>query len=151
MDVDIVADLNTKHASTLTELLRERFYVDAIMMQNAIDQRGSFNLVHKESFYKVDIFLPKQRDFDQTQFDRKVAQQLGSKDEPQAYFASPEDTVLSKLEWYQAGGETSERQWLDVLGILKVQKGRLDIELMKKWALRLQVLDLLERALNEAG
>ena len=68
-----------------------------------------------------------------------------------AIFASAEDTILSKLEWYRMGGETSERQWRDILGILKTRAGDLDLEYLKKWAKDLNVADLLERALNEAG
>ena len=59
--------------------------------------------------------------------------------------ATPEDTILRKLEWYRAGGETSERQWNDVRGVLKVSGGRLDAVYMRHWATYLKVDDLLER------
>jgi hypothetical protein len=68
-----------------------------------------------------------------------------------AYVASAEDTILAKLEWYRSGGEVSERQWLDVLGVLKVQAGWLDIHYLRNMAAELGVDDLLERAFEEAG
>jgi hypothetical protein len=67
------------------------------------------------------------------------------------YFASAEDTVLTTLEWYRLGGETSERQWRDVIGVLRVQQDRLDISYMHQWAVALGVHDLLERAITEAS
>lgn len=65
---------------------------------------------------------------------------------------SAEDTVLAKLRWFRKGGETSERQWRDVLGIVAVQRGRLDLPYLTGWARRLGVEDLLTRALaDETG
>jgi hypothetical protein len=61
-----------------------------------------------------------------------------------------EDTILSKLEWYRMGGEVSNRQWRDVLGVLKTRAGELDLAYMQKWANELKVEDLLDRALKEA-
>jgi hypothetical protein len=58
--------------------------------------------------------------------------------------------VLSKLEWYEKGGRTSERQWRDVLGILKVQRGRLDLDYLRSWATELAITDLLDQALLDA-
>ena len=68
-----------------------------------------------------------------------------------AKFASPEDTILSKLEWYRLGGEVSDSQWRDILGVLKTRAGELDLDYMQKWAIELKVTDLLDRALKEAG
>lgn len=71
--------------------------------------------------------------------------------EVSAKFASPEDTILSKLEWYRMGGEVSDRQWRDILGVLKTQAGTLDLDYLRKWADELKVSDLLERALSESA
>jgi hypothetical protein len=67
------------------------------------------------------------------------------------YLASPEDIILSKLEWYKNGGRVSERQWLDLQGVMKVQGQQLDTAYLKKWALTLSISELLDSALLEAG
>ena len=61
-------------------------------------------------------------------------------------FASAEDTLLHKLVWYRLGNEVSDRQWGDVLGVLKVQSGSLDRDYLELWARLLNVSDLLGRA-----
>ena len=76
---------------------------------------------------------------------------MGESASLELYFASAEDTVLAKLEWYRKGGEVSDRQWRDLLGVLKVQAGRLDGDYLTQWASQLSVTDLLRRALDEAG
>jgi hypothetical protein len=68
-----------------------------------------------------------------------------------ANFASAEDTILSKLEWYRMGGEVSDRQWRDILGVLKTRAGELELDYMRKWAHELKVSDLLESALKESA
>ena len=59
--------------------------------------------------------------------------------------------MLNKLQWYQAGGGVSDQQWKDVLGILKVQASKLDLEYLKGWAATLNLTDLLNRSLDDAG
>ena len=59
--------------------------------------------------------------------------------------------VLAKLKWYRLGGEVSDMQWRDVLGVLKLQRGSLDADYLRRWAAEERVLDLLERALREAA
>lgn len=49
------------------------------------------------------------------------------------------------------GGEVSDRQWRDILGVMKIREGDLDFDYLRKWARELNVIDLFERALNEAG
>ncbi len=63
---------------------------------------------------------------------------------------SPEDIVLTKLSWFRAGGGVSDRQWKDVLGVLKVQKAALDETYLHHWPTKLHVNDLLEKALKES-
>jgi hypothetical protein len=85
------------------------------------------------------------------QLARRQASVITTAPEHSVYVISPEDTILAKLEWYRLGGEVSERQWRDVLGVLKVRAGELDLEYLRRWADELQVTDLLERALQESG
>jgi len=151
LDVDIVADMRQEHVQPLVAALSKEFYVDDEMMRDALRRRSSFNLIHYETAFKVDIFIRKMRPFDQMQLERRKLSVIIADPEQSVYVLSPEDTLLAKLEWYRLGGEVSERQWRDVLGILKVREGELDLDYLRTWARELQVTDLLERALNEAG
>ena len=122
------------------------------MVQEAIQRRTSFNLIHFESMTKIDIFLLKSRLFDLQAFERTSSSGLeNSPAGRQFQLASPEDTILNKLEWYRQGGEVSERQWTDVLGVLKVQSKSLDRAYLLRWAVQLGVEDLLKRSLEDAG
>ena len=150
LDTDLVADLRLEHAEQLAQALSDAFYVDAESIRDAIRHHSSFNVIHLETMFKVDVFVRKQRPFDQAQFERRVAQVVATDPERTAYVASPEDTVLTKLEWYRMGGEVSDRQWRDVLGVLKVQGEWLDVVYLRRWATALGVANLLEKALTAA-
>jgi hypothetical protein len=49
------------------------------------------------------------------------------------------------------GDEVSDRQWRDILGVLKTREGELDLDYLRKWAKELKVTDLLDRALSESA
>lgn len=151
LDVDIVADLQPAHVDVLVQALGEAFYVDANAARNAIQHRSSFNLIHLETMFKVDIFIPKDRPFDRQQLARREKQVIGTDPDQMAYVASAEDIILAKLEWYRLGGEVSERQWRDIQGILEVSGNRLDQAYLRHWAAMLNISDLLEQALAEAN
>ena len=150
MDVDLVADLDLEHAEPLVQMLGQAFYLDAGAIREAIRDRSSFNLIHLETMFKVDLFVLTQRPYDQAQLERRLLQTLTSDPEQVAYVASAEDTVLAKLEWYRMGGEVSDRQWNDVLNIIKVQGEELDGGYLRHWAAQLGVADLLDRVQDQA-
>ena len=100
---------------------------------------------------KVDIFISKDTPFARSQIQRRRQSALTNEADALVSFASPEDTILAKLEWYRLGGEISDRQWNDILGVLKVQGEALDLPYLDHWAPELGVTDLLARARDDAG
>ncbi|WP_299428277.1 hypothetical protein, partial [uncultured Meiothermus sp.] len=131
-------------------LLGGKFYVDDEYITESIVRNRGFNLIHLETFLKVDIFPVKTRSFDRSAFSRKRRARLMEEPLLEADLLTPEDIVLSKLEWYELGGRSSERQWGDVLGILRVQTG-LDMEYLRYWAAELGLSGLLGEAQAQAA
>ena len=148
IDADVVAELLPRHAAPLAAALRETYYISEERVRDAVSRRGSFNVIHLETMVKVDVFVSRDRPFDRRAFDRaRPAVPEGGSEIP---VSSPEDTVLAKLEWFRRGGEVSERQWTDVVGVLRAG-GALDEAYLRRGAAELDVADLLERVLAEAG
>ncbi len=149
-DSDIVAELRPEHVEPFVHALEDDFYVDEESVAAAVALHTSFNIIHRESMFKVDIFVPPMSPFVREQLVRARRQVLAVEPQVEALVATAEDTLLAKLEWYRQGGEVSERQWRDVSGILKIQAGNLDLVYLRHWAKELKVRDLLERLLTEA-
>jgi hypothetical protein len=145
-DADLLADLKTEHVVPLVQALEAEFYIASEAVTEAIKCRTSFNIIHFVSVFKVDVFLPKNRSFDIWQFRNRRLEILAASPERSAYVSSAEDTLLAKLEWYRLGNEVSERQWLDILGIIKVQGDNLNIDYLHERAAELKIADLLEEA-----
>lgn len=149
-DVDIVAELDDRRIGALANRLGSEFYMDAGEARSAVAAGRAFNLIHLRKAYKFDLF-PLTSAFHANEMARSNEQEWRIPEESAVRLrvASAEDTVLSKLAWYRDGGEVSDRQWHDVLGI--AARAELDWEYMREWAARLGVADLLERLKSEAG
>ena len=148
MDVDIVVQLEAGHVTPFIAGLGDEFYAEEAAIRDAIARQRSVNLIHYATMFKVDLFVAGSRSFDQIQLDRRQAVLLEPPDHF-AYVATAEDTILAKLDWYRRGGESSERQWQDIQGILDVQGTLLDRSYLRQWAAVLAVSDLLEQAIND--
>ena len=147
-DVDLVARLAGRHVHDLVSALEQEFYIDADMAHDAIRRRASFNIIHLATMLKVDIFVFSGDALSQEEMRRKVAVALRDR---AIWFASPEDIVLQKLDWYRKGHGISERQWRDVIGVIAVQGDGFELEYARAWAERLALTDLLDRAVEEAS
>lgn len=149
-DADLVVEMDSQAVTPLAGLLRSTFYLDEDRMRQAVARRSSVNLIHLATGFKIDLFIKGERPFDESELARSRPADLPGIPGRQAPVKSAEDTILRKLAWFAEGGGTSERQWLDVLGILKVQRERLDRAYLARWAEELGVDELLERAMREA-
>ena len=151
LDVDLVAELTVQEAGPLADLLDAAYCTPRGQMRVAAAERRSFNLIHLDTMFKIDVFVSKDRPFDREVARRARAQMIDqSPAAPHVLVASAEDTVLAKLEWFRRGGETSERQWWDIVGVLRVNPA-VDTGYMKRWSAELGVADLLVQALAQAA
>ena len=151
MDVDLVANIEAGQVDRFVEALETDYYIDAGIIGKAIRRRSSFNLIHLETMIKIDVFIVKDRPYDSQALARRQRDTLDEDSSREFYLYSPEDVVLNKLQWYRSGGGVSEKQWKDVLGVLKVQGPRLDLDYLKYWAARLNLAELLSRSFDDAG
>jgi hypothetical protein len=150
IDADIVANLESEHVGPFVERLQGAYYVDETRVRAAVTTRRSFNAIHLPTAFKVDVFAAKRRPFDAEALRRARPELLeDSPDAPRFAVASAEDIVLAKLEWFREGGEVSDRQWADVVGVLKTASTRIDQAYLTRWAAALRVQDLLDRARRE--
>jgi hypothetical protein len=151
-DLDVVAAVGPATIEPLLAALEDSgFYVPRSAALNAVAAKRSFSVVHQDTSMKVDIFVAGRTPLDEEELQRRQPVTVSADASRTLYVAAPEDLVLQKLLWYREGGNVSDRQWCDVLGVLKVQQHRLDRVLMRRWAARLGIDDLLERAFMEAG
>jgi len=145
-DVDVVVELSPTSGKGLVEALKGDFYVDQRAVDDAISRRSSFNAIHLATGFKADFFVMGRNQFDRVELQRSVREKIVADPPTWARVKSAEDVILRKLQWFKEGGRVSERQWKDVLGVLKTQGDRLDYAYLEEWARRLGLSGLLAKA-----
>lgn len=144
-DIDIVAAIEERHVAPLVATLGTEFYVDAEALRRAVRTRTSTNLIHHATQLKVDLFVAGGTPLDAQQIARRLVVDVGGGRRLPVH--PPEDILLQKLRWFRRGGEVSDRQWRDIVAIVRVQGERLDCAYLRDGAGVLGVADLLDRAL----
>lgn len=146
-DVDLVLEITLTQVDVLVAaLVGNGFYVPGAEDVKTGRMR-SLSVTHIESISRADLVVSGTEVFDQLRFQRRRLITVPSGE--QVYFSSPEDIILAKLLWGQRS--SSEKQWRDVLGVLKVQQAALDYGYLGEWAERLELSELLSQALLQAG
>lgn len=151
-DIDMVADLRESDVDVFIDAIGGECYADRDAVADAVGKGAAFNVIHVPTAVKVDIFVAGADAFDRQRLRRRTPVSFGSDPHVVTLFVdTAEDTILRKLEWYRRGGESSERQWRDVVGIVRAQSSRLDRVYLREWAARLGVSDLTEHLLEIGG
>ena len=146
-DIDVIAALRLPHVDVIASTLGDRFYLDTTAMERAIVSRQSFNVIDQHSIVKVDVFVPPRGALGEGQLARRLRRELpggGS-----AYVLSAEDIVLQKLRWYDLGGRSSERQWRDLVAVLRADG--LDSDYLSSTAAESGLAALLSEAFRDAS
>jgi hypothetical protein len=141
-DFDIVVEFSANHVPMLIESFRDEFYINAESIQEALDTRSMFNIIHLHSGIKVDFWMLQDDQFDRKRFERRGKHIYSGRE---IVFSSAEDIVLKKLAWFK---ETEiEKHIEDVLGILEIQE-TLDLKYIREWAEKLNIKNLLDQLLG---
>ena len=149
-DVDIAAALRPEHVAPLVRRAGGEFFLQPEFVEEAVRGTRMFTMVLRASFVKVDVYVRALCGFFQSELERARLIQVRRAPAGEAWMPTPEDIVLQKLAWYRQGDCVSERQWNDVLGVLRNWHARVDMAYLRSWAKELEVSDLLEKALVQA-
>lgn len=150
-DVDLVAAIETRHVEPLILQLGSKYYANKEAIQDAIQCHRSFNLIHLDTMMKVDVFTIEDDAHSVLALERKRPDSLDPHYPRPFMLASPEDTILAKLNWQRQAGGFSERQRKDILGILQIQANRMDMTYLRNWASKLGLLPDLDELLNDVA
>lgn len=150
-DVDIAVELPTAMVEPLVDAVSADFYVPTRAVAAAVAAKSSFNLIDRRSALKVDVFVLGDDLLDRRQLERRRAVPLPVDPPQEVWVTSSEDVILRKLRWYEDGGRVSDRQWRDILGVLRTQAGRLDEAYLDTTANAAGLTDLLERARRDTA
>lgn len=144
-DIDIVVDLPPDRIAELCRSFPESdFYLSEETVRRAVRQRSQFNIIHPASGLKVDVMIPDDSPFNRSRFSR--IRRMKPAPDYEARFASAEDVILKKLEYYREGG--SEKHLRDIAGIFRISGGELDRSYVSEWADRLGLADLWDEVLR---
>ncbi len=149
-DADLVAALQPGDGSRIAGALGSNFHLDVDTAEQAVHRQSHFSTIYMPEPFKVDVFVLGSKPYDREAFRRRLFMPFALDPPRSAFLQSAEDVVVAKLKSYRAGDEVSDVQWSDILGILKTQAGSLDLEYLRRWAAEEGMLDLLERAMNQA-
>lgn len=145
-DIDVVVRLSEESVVELcAQFAGPDFYVSEEAAKQAVRSRGQFNIIHAESGLKVDVIVPSDTPYDRGRLSRK--QRARGDETYDAFFASPEDVILKKMQYYREGG--SEKHIRDITGILKLSGDRLDAPYILEWADQLGLTDIWETILSK--
>jgi len=146
-DADIVVDPTSDQLDALVQsLIDAGLYVDGARARDALRRRLQFNVIDPRTAFKIDLIVRKDRPFSREELERRQAVDLSPG--VRVAIASPEDTILSKLEWARKVGR-SEKQIDDAAGVLAVNPG-IDRAYVERWAGELGVLGLWQEISGES-
>jgi hypothetical protein len=149
-DVDILVEVTETKLGVFLRQLPDTFYADAEQALGAVRRGSAFNVIHIPTILKFDLFPSHAFPLGREELDRAVSLEDTGLSKGPTWFVTPEDILLAKLYWFKLGGEVSEVQWRDVMGIVRECSATLDREYLERAASQLEVADLLRRLLGEA-
>ncbi|BBM83331.1 hypothetical protein [Candidatus Uabimicrobium amorphum] len=139
--IDLIIHPTEEQIHHFIELIGDSAYISEEAAISALQRKSMFNIIDYQTGWKADLIIRKDRDFSITEFERRRKANVF---DIEMFIVSPEDSILSKLEW--AKKSLSDKQYLDLFSVASIKKDKLDFEYINKWAIELEVSDLLQNS-----
>jgi len=144
-DIDIVVQLSPNRVGDFARAFpKDEFYLDDEQILQAVESRGQFNVIHPASGLKIDVIIPKMDEFDRSRFAR--ARRVRPANDYEATFASAEDVIVKKLQFYAEGG--SDKHLRDIASVLRISGSEIDRDYVAEWANRLGLREIWDLILD---
>lgn len=138
-DIDVVVELPLRAVGDFcSQFPPPEFYVSEAAARQAVLSKSQFNIIHPDSGLKVDVIIPESTSFNDSRFSR--IRRLHAAENLDVFFASPEDAIIKKMEYYREGG--SEKHLRDIAGVLKISRDQIDMQYITQWAEQMDLGDL---------
>lgn len=145
LDMDVIVNLNPQQAKALSKALGTEYYSSLESMQEAISDQSHFNIIQSEVGVKVDFYVLGKDEFSLEEFKRRRREAFD--ENMTAVFATPEDIIVKKMEWFKTG--ESQKHLDDIKGILKISGSILDLKYIDKWSLKKGLEDIWQKIKND--
>lgn len=151
VDVDFAVKLDSAGLERIIEATSAEFYVPLDSARASIEALSSFNLISNMTGLKIDVFVVGNDLLARRQLERRCLMLVRREPRAELWVTSVEDQILRKLSWYRDGGEVSDRQWRDIVGLLRTQRDCLDLPDLRSASVELGLAELLHRAETDLG
>ena len=145
LDMDVVVKMSEDQAKQFPKSFGKEYYVSLESILEAIRTGGHFNIIQSEEGIKVDLYILKDDEFSQNEFSRRREEAFD--EERKAFFSTPEDVILMKLEWHRMG--ESQKHIDDIRGMIELSGPKLDLKYIDKWAIKIGVQDIWQKLKND--
>jgi hypothetical protein len=149
-DADFGALLTLETLEGFLTAFTDPYYVGRLEAEEALASEAPYRTVqimHMDEVFKIDLFVIGGDEYSRSEIARsRRIEIVPGKEVP---FAAPENIVVQKLRWFDLGSRVSDRQWNDIVQVLEVQRGHLDMEYLRRWTAHFGLEDLLDEAIDQ--
>ena len=147
-DIDVVVTLKPAHIEAFCRCFpASEFYISREAVVDAVANFGEFNIIHPASGLKIDVMIPDDSPYNRSRLQRRRRESVTP--DVDVSFASAEDVIVKKLEYYKLGG--SEKHLRDITGVLKIRGAKVDTAYIAGWAARLGLAEVWEAVVKRVA
>ena len=145
-DIDLNVAISSGDIKKIYDGFKDLFYVSKEAIEEAVRYQSMFNIICNETIDKIDFWIVKDNEYDKKRFARRIGEKIKGKI---VFISSPEDVIITKLNWYMQSN--IQKHYDDAFGVFQIQRGRLDLDYLRKWAGRFSFMEMIEGIIKKCS